>query len=186
MGEEVPRDTLSARDVIQICRPDAHRRAGGREAPGVRAQHRGDRRGTTRRFCSAGRSCMAIPRGMKPKQYRRQLWELGRLMVRTSRLVPRDQVPEPGDPPPDRPPARGGGGTASRWSARSRAMQRKLETWPGGARRGHQGSAQGAARLRPAAAAAGGAVRRLGGGTAAHARDHHARRTRKRRPPRRS
>ena len=24
---------------------------------------------------------------MKPKQYRRQLWELGRLMVRTSRLM---------------------------------------------------------------------------------------------------
>jgi RNA polymerase primary sigma factor len=29
----------------------------------------------------------AIPRAMKPKQYRRQLFELGRLMVKTSRLV---------------------------------------------------------------------------------------------------
>jgi RNA polymerase primary sigma factor len=28
----------------------------------------------------------AIPRGMKPKQYRRQLWELARLVVKTSRL----------------------------------------------------------------------------------------------------
>jgi RNA polymerase primary sigma factor len=30
---------------------------------------------------------LAIPRGMKPKLYRRQLWELGRLVVKTSRLV---------------------------------------------------------------------------------------------------
>jgi RNA polymerase primary sigma factor len=30
---------------------------------------------------------MAIPRGMKPKLYRRQLWELARLVVKTSRLV---------------------------------------------------------------------------------------------------
>ena len=30
---------------------------------------------------------MAIPRGMKPKQYRRLLWDLNRLVVKTSRQV---------------------------------------------------------------------------------------------------
>ena len=28
---------------------------------------------------------MAIPRGMKPKQYRRLLWDLNRLVVKTSK-----------------------------------------------------------------------------------------------------
>ena len=32
---------------------------------------------------------LAIPRGMKPKQHRRLRWGLARLVVKTSRLVPR-------------------------------------------------------------------------------------------------
>ena len=77
-----------------------------------------------KRCSNAARSCMAIPRGMKPKQYRRQLWELGRLVVRTSRLPRADQVPEPRDPPPHRPPARRRGRTQA---ARARNLARAAE-----------------------------------------------------------
>ena len=75
MGEEVAQDTISARDVIQISDPMLTDETGGGEAAGIRRSAPKRSRGTTRRSCSAGRSCMAIPRGMKPKQYRRQLWE---------------------------------------------------------------------------------------------------------------
>ena len=67
---------------------------------------------------------------MKPKQHRRQWWEIGRLMVRTSRLVRDDSVPDAGDPAPDRPASRCGGRTEA---ARARDLARaakKLEVSP--------------------------------------------------------
>src|SRR3954463_13180344 len=85
MGEEVALDTLSARDVIQIADPmltdemvEEKRQEFARNAEDV-ARH-------YKKILQCRQKLMAIPRGMKPKQYRRQLWELGRLIVRTSRL----------------------------------------------------------------------------------------------------
>ena len=85
MGEEVLQDTLSARDVIQIADPmltdelvEEKRQEFARNTEEV-ARH-------YKKILQCRQKLMAIPRGMKPKQYRRQLWELGRLIVRTSRL----------------------------------------------------------------------------------------------------
>ena len=85
MGEEVLQDTLSARDVIQIADPmltdemvEEKRQEFARNTEDV-ARH-------YKKILQCRQKLMAIPRGMKPKQYRRQLWELGRLIVRTSRL----------------------------------------------------------------------------------------------------
>src|SRR5437867_1959526 len=73
---------------------------------------------------------MAIPRAMKPKQYRRQLWELGRLAVRTSRLcraikfqstVIRYLIDRLRSAVDDVKPI----------EADLSKVQRKLETWPG-------------------------------------------------------
>src|SRR4051794_28503618 len=85
MGEEVAAETLSARDVVQISDPmltdelvDDKREEFTRSTEEV-ARH-------YKKILQARQKLMAIPRGMKPKQYRRQLWELARLVVRTSRL----------------------------------------------------------------------------------------------------
>ena len=99
-----------------------------------------------RKILQCRQKLQAIPRGMKPKQYRRQLWELGRLMVRTSRagaracsfqspvirhLIDRVRAAVEELKPVEREISR---------------VQKRLETWPGRARGGRQGSAQGAAR----------------------------------------
>jgi RNA polymerase primary sigma factor len=85
MGEEVLQDSLSARDVIQIADPmltdemvEEKRQEFARHTEDV-ARH-------YKKILQCRQKLLAIPRGMKPKQYRRQLWELGRLIVRTSRL----------------------------------------------------------------------------------------------------
>ena len=86
MGEEMGRDTLFARDVVQIGDPiltdelvDEKRMEFVRLSEEISRQHR--------KILQARQKLMAIPRAMKPKLYRRQLWEMGRLVVRTSRLV---------------------------------------------------------------------------------------------------
>ena len=86
MGEEVAQDTLPARDIIQISDPiltdelvEEKRQEFVRIAEEI-ARH-------YRKILQCRQKLQAIPRGMKPKQYRRQLWELGRQMVRTSKLV---------------------------------------------------------------------------------------------------
>ena len=85
MGEEVLQDTLSARDVIQISDPmqtdelvEEKRQEFAQSTEEI-ARH-------YKKTLQCRQKLQAIPRGMKPKQYRRQLWELGRLIVRTSRL----------------------------------------------------------------------------------------------------
>ena len=127
---------------------------------GVRTPHRGDRAATTSKILQCRQKLLAIPRGMKPKQYRRQLWELGRLVVRTSRLVRavRFQCP-----------------VIRHLIDRLRAaveelkpLEREIARDPAQARdlaaarapRASRNCARSSA-LRPAAAAAGGAVRRL-------------------------
>ena len=86
MAEDIERDVLSARDVVQIADPiltdelvEEKRREFLAVAEELARQHR--------RILQCRQKLLAIPRGMKPKQHRRQLWELGRLVVRTSRLL---------------------------------------------------------------------------------------------------
>ena len=86
MAEEMAADGISARDIVQISDPiltdelvEEKRQEFNRYAEDV-ARH-------YRKILQCRQKLQAIPRGMKPKLYRRQLWELGRLMVRTSRLV---------------------------------------------------------------------------------------------------
>jgi RNA polymerase primary sigma factor len=129
MGEEMARGVLSARDVIQISDPiltdelvDEKQREFIAATEDI-ARH-------YRRILQCRQKLQAIPRGMKPKLYRRQLWELGRLMVRTSRLVRRIRFQSPvirllierlrGSVEELKPVER----EISR-------VQKKLETWPG-------------------------------------------------------
>jgi RNA polymerase primary sigma factor len=86
MGEEMARDVISARDVVQIAEPiltdelvEEKRDEFVRAAEEIARQYR--------KTMQCRQKLQAIPRAMKPKQYRRQLWELARLMVRVSRLV---------------------------------------------------------------------------------------------------
>jgi RNA polymerase primary sigma factor len=86
MGEEMARDTVSARDIVQIADPiltddlvDEKRMEFIHGCEEIERHHR--------KILQCRQKLAAIPRGLKPKLYRRQLWELGRLVVRTSRLV---------------------------------------------------------------------------------------------------
>ena len=86
MGDEVARNALSARDIVQIPDPiltdelvEEKRKEFCKCVDDI-ARH-------YRKILQCRQKLQAIPRGMKPKQYRRQSWELGRLTVRTSRLV---------------------------------------------------------------------------------------------------
>ncbi len=86
MGDEVDRNNVSVRDIVTIADPILSDEIVENE---------------TQSFCQmiaeAGRlyykaqqcrqKLMAIPRGMKPKMYRRLQWDLNRLMVKTSRQV---------------------------------------------------------------------------------------------------
>src|ERR1017187_846142 len=85
MADEMARDAISARDVIQIADPiltdelvEEKRQEFSLSIEDI-ARH-------YRKILQCRQKLLAIPRGMKPKQYRHQLWELGRLIVRTSRL----------------------------------------------------------------------------------------------------
>ncbi|HKE27931.1 MAG TPA: RNA polymerase sigma factor RpoD [Bryobacteraceae bacterium] len=86
MGEEMARNTISARDIVQIADPiltdelvEEKRLEFIHATEEIQRHHR--------KTLQCRQKLGAIPRGMKPKLYRRQLWELGRLVVRTSRLV---------------------------------------------------------------------------------------------------
>jgi len=129
IAEEVAKDALSARDVIQIADPILtdelveEKREEFRKISDDIARH-------YKKVLQCRQKLLAIPRGMKPKQYRRQLWELGRMVVRTSRLVRTIRFQSPvirhlidrirqaveGMKPLEKEMAR---------------VQRKLETWPG-------------------------------------------------------
>jgi RNA polymerase primary sigma factor len=86
VGYQMSRDILSARDVVQIADPVLtdelveEKRQEFFQAIEEISRH-------YKRILQCRQKLMAIPRGMKPKLYRRQMWELGRLVVRTSRLV---------------------------------------------------------------------------------------------------
>ncbi len=86
MADEMGRDTISARDIIQISDPiltdelvEEKRQEFTLAIEEITRYYR--------RILQCRQKLQAIPRAMKPKLYRRQLWEMGRLIIRTSRLV---------------------------------------------------------------------------------------------------
>src|ERR1700733_10999917 len=81
-----------------------------------------------------------------------------------------DQVSESGDSPPDRLPAHGRGRVEADRKG-DLAGSAKTGDLAGRARGEHQGTAEGATQLLPAAAATRRTVRRLGGGTTANGGD---------------
>ncbi|HMD70123.1 MAG TPA: RNA polymerase sigma factor RpoD [Bryobacteraceae bacterium] len=129
VADQMSNDILSARDVVQISDPVLtdelveEKRQEFFQATDDISRH-------YKRILQCRQKLMAIPRGMKPKLYRRQLWELGRLVVRTSRLVRRVRFQSP---------------VIHHLIGKVRAaveqlkpierdvsrVQRKIETWPG-------------------------------------------------------
>jgi RNA polymerase primary sigma factor len=129
MAEDMERDVLSARDVVQIADPiltdelvDEKRREFMSVAEEIARQHR--------RILQCRQKLQAIPRGMKPKQHRRQLWELGRLVVRTSRLMRSVRLQSPVIRHLiDR--VRAAVEEIKPVERETTRLQRRLETWPG-------------------------------------------------------
>jgi RNA polymerase primary sigma factor len=86
LADQMSQDVLSARDIVQIADPiltdelvEEKRQEFFQAVEDISRHYK--------RILQCRQKLMAIPRGMKPKLYRRQLWELGRLVVKTSRLV---------------------------------------------------------------------------------------------------
>ena len=129
MGDEVSQDVLLAREVIQISDPiltdelvEEKRAEFARVTEEIARNYR--------KILQCRQKLQAIPRGMKPKQYRRQLWEFGRLIVKTSRLcrtvrfqspVIRQLIDTLRAAVEEMKPV----------EAELARLQRKLETWPG-------------------------------------------------------
>jgi len=86
LGDQMERDLISARDVVQIADPMLTDEL-VEEKRLEFAQSIEDISRHYRKILQCRQKLQAVPRGMKPKQYRRQLWEIGRLVIRTSRLV---------------------------------------------------------------------------------------------------
>ena len=116
---------------------------------------------------------LAVPRGIKPKQYRHLRWELGRLTVRISRLirsvrlqsnVVRDLIGRVCLAVEEVKPI-------ERELAR---LQRKIEACAGGTGRWHARASQGAAQPYAETAATGRAVRRIRHGVAPRRANHLA------------
>ncbi|HLK63750.1 MAG TPA: RNA polymerase sigma factor RpoD [Bryobacteraceae bacterium] len=86
MGADLENNSLCARDLIQISDPlmtdevvEEKRQEFVRCLEEIERQYR--------KVLQCRQKLQAIPRNMKPKQYRHQLWEIGRLVVRISRQV---------------------------------------------------------------------------------------------------
>jgi RNA polymerase primary sigma factor len=129
MGEEVEHDAFSARDIVQISEPiltDELVEEKRREFCAATAEIER----CYRKALQCRQKLLAIPRNMKPKQYRRQLWELGRIVVRTSRLVRTIKFQTPVIRHLiDR--IRGAVEELKPVERESARVQRRLETWPG-------------------------------------------------------
>jgi RNA polymerase primary sigma factor len=86
LADEIAKDMISARDVVQISDPilsdelvEEKRQELLATVEEISRQYK--------KILQARQKLLAIPRGMKPKLYRRHLWELARLVVKTSRVV---------------------------------------------------------------------------------------------------
>ncbi len=84
--EEISRDGISARDVLLISDPiltdeivEERRREFSQIVEEIAYNYK--------RIQQARKSLLAIPRNTKPKQHKRQLWDIARLIVKTSRLM---------------------------------------------------------------------------------------------------
>jgi RNA polymerase primary sigma factor len=86
MAENVEHDVVSIRDIVNIADPIL-----SDEIVENERQEFSVVVGEIHRLYHRAQQCrqklMAIPRGMKPKQYRRLLWDLNRLVVKTSKQV---------------------------------------------------------------------------------------------------
>jgi RNA polymerase primary sigma factor len=86
LADDMSKDLVSARDVVQIADPIlTDELVEEKKLEFFRAVE--DLAKHYKKILQSRQKLQAIPRGMKPKQYRRQLWELGRLVVKTSRLL---------------------------------------------------------------------------------------------------
>jgi RNA polymerase primary sigma factor len=84
--EDVRRGSAAARDIILVADPMVT------EDPDEEGRNEfvamGDEVGKLyRRFLQGRQKLLAIPRGLKPKQHRRLLWEMRRLLVKVSRRI---------------------------------------------------------------------------------------------------
>jgi RNA polymerase primary sigma factor len=86
LADEVSRDVTPARDIVQISDPILTDEAAD-EIRDQFLQTVAEIERQYRKVLQARQKLQAIPRGMKPKQYLHQQWEVGRLVVKTSRLV---------------------------------------------------------------------------------------------------
>ncbi len=86
IAADVESGAFSARDLIQISDPIlTDELVEEKQVEFARRAEEIDR--LYRKSLQCRQKLQAIPRGMKPKQYRRQLWELSRLVIKISRLV---------------------------------------------------------------------------------------------------
>ncbi len=86
MEDEMSKDMISAREVLLISDPiltdelvEERRREFSQTVEEIAHNYK--------RILQSRQKLLAIPRGMKPKQHRRQLWEIGRLIVKMSRQM---------------------------------------------------------------------------------------------------
>ncbi|MBV8905306.1 MAG: RNA polymerase sigma factor RpoD [Acidobacteriia bacterium] len=86
LADEVTADAINARDIVQVADPilseeiaDEIREQFLQTVEEIERQYRKE--------VQARQKLQAIPRGIKPKQYLHQQWELARQVVKTSRLV---------------------------------------------------------------------------------------------------
>ena len=129
MGDEVNRDVLNARDLVQISDPmlsdevvEEKRQEFLQVADEIAKNYR--------KLLQVRQKLRAISRGMEPKQYRHQLWELGRLMVKTSRLMRTIRFQNPVIRQLiDR--VRAALEELKAFEREITRLQRKIETWPG-------------------------------------------------------
>ncbi len=86
MGEEMAQDGMSSRDVLQVSDPIVtDELLEEKRAEFVRVAEEISR--LYRKVLQNRQKLLAIPRGLKPKQHRHLLWEVGRLMVKVSRHI---------------------------------------------------------------------------------------------------
>ena len=91
---EISKDTISARDVLLISDPiltdelvEERRREFSEVVEEIARNYK--------RIQQARNGLLAIPRVTKPKQHRRQIWDIARLIVRTSHLMRRVRLQTP-------------------------------------------------------------------------------------------
>ena len=86
LGEEMAHNTISSRDVVQVSEALVTDEL-LEEKRCELVQTIEEIARLYRKVLQNRQKLLAIPRGLKPKQYRHLLWEIGRLMVKTSRMI---------------------------------------------------------------------------------------------------